>query len=65
MLAAVISFTGPELGIGLTFEHVAGLHEGFSETELIVANTLRKVCVIRRVGGVGLDHHLALHPRLI
>src|SRR6516165_6308417 len=65
VLAAVISFAGPKLGIGLTREHIAGLDEGFPETELIVANTVRKICVIRRVRGVGLDHDLGFHPRFI
>jgi hypothetical protein len=65
MLAAIISFTHPELSVRLALEDVARLDEGFTQAELIVGGAIRKIRVTGGVRGVGFQHDLCLHPRLI
>jgi len=42
VLAAVVAFPRPELGVGLLCKEIAGLHKGFAQAELIVSNAARK-----------------------
>src|SRR6266576_3302640 len=65
MLAAVVAFTGPELGIRLAFEDVAAAHKGLAEPELIVAIVARKIGVAGGIRGVGLNHYFRFQPRFI
>ena len=54
MLAAIISFARPELGVRLALEDVAGLDEGLTQAELIVPCPSREICIAGGVRGVGL-----------
>ena len=65
LVAAVIPFARPELGIGLALKYVAALNEGFTQADLVVADASTKIRVACRVRGIGLNHKLRLHPRLI
>jgi hypothetical protein len=65
MLAPIVSFARPELGSRLAVEHVAGLNERFTQAELIVADTIREICITSGIRGVSLDHDFCLHPRLV
>ena len=65
VLAAVISFTRPELGVRLALQDVTGLDERFTETEVVLTGASGKSRISRRVGSVGLQHHLGLNPPLV
>ena len=65
MLTTVESLACPELGVWLALQDVAGLNKGFTEAKLIVTGAPGEIGIVGRVRGVGFNHHLGLHPRLV
>ncbi len=62
MLAAIVTFTGPELRVRLAVKNVAGAHERLPQAKLVTSRVPRKICVARIVSCVRLDHHFRLQP---
>ncbi len=56
MLSAVISLSSPELRIGLALQNVAGTHEGFPQSELVISSVTRKICIAGGIRRVGFNH---------
>ena len=65
MLAAIVSFARPELGVWLTIQYIAGLDEGLAEAESIAADCTGESRIGVGVGGVGFHQHLGLDPCLV
>src|SRR6185436_2872522 len=61
----IVPFAGPKLCLRLTLKNVAGLNEGFTHANLVIANTARKICKTGGVAGVAFDHELRLYPGFI
>src|SRR5262252_1540276 len=65
LITPVVPFAGPKLRLRLALKDVAGLYEGFTHADLVIANTAAKICITGRVAGVAFDHKLCLDPGFI
>src|SRR4029453_1406565 len=65
VLATVKPLAGPDLGVRLALEKIAGTNEGLSQTKLVVGARVVEIGIAGGVGGVGLDQSLRPEPCLV